>query len=516
MSGPTFIEATDFRNTSSVPANNYAPPATMPAQNVLLDYAGYNGVLTDKATAQTAFDALDRHASAHQAGGSDVVQLDTIKEQVVVTHGFSVGNVVYRKPGTPATWDTAKADAVATAEAIGVIESVSGTDSFVVVYNGKITGLSGLTDGAAYFLSAATAGLLTTDEPSTVGYVSKPVLIATSTTTGVVLQHRGMVVGPLVGVSSYVEFTGGDVSITATSEATANTIVTADAITFDGSTQIDIEFFSPKVRPPTTANYSLLLCLYDGSTSIGVLSCVTTDEATNVQEVPVLGRRRITPTNASHTYSVRAYVNGGTGYVRGGAGGTSDYVPGYIRISSAKAAAITGPLPVTHGGTGASTTEAARGNIGLTGEIIIYAGSSAPTGWLFCGGQGVSRTTYATLFGVIGTTYGAGDGSTTFNIPDLRGRAVAGKDDMGGSAANRITNAVCGITGTTLGAVGGDQNLHQHSHLIAAGAAAFASGGAGTVSKVEAGGGTYDTANAGTGASQNVQPSIVLNYLIKY
>lgn len=59
---------------------------------------------------------------------------------------------------------------------------------------------------------------------------------------------------------------------------------------------------------------------------------------------------------------------------------------------------------------------------------LPYAGSAAPAGWLLCDGQAVSRTTYAALFAVIGTVYGAGDGSTTFNVPDCRGRVVAGRD----------------------------------------------------------------------------------------
>ena len=60
------------------------------------------------------------------------------------------------------------------------------------------------------------------------------------------------------------------------------------------------------------------------------------------------------------------------------------------------------------------------------GMIFAYAGASAPTGFLLCDGSAVSRTTYAGLFSLIGTTYGAGDGSTTFNVPDLRGRFAIG------------------------------------------------------------------------------------------
>lgn len=89
------------------------------------------------------------------------------------------------------------------------------------------------------------------------------------------------------------------------------------------------------------------------------------------------------------------------------------------------------------------------------GAYIPFGGSTAPAGWLLCYGQAVSRTTYAALFAAIGTAHGTGDGSTTFNVPDLRGRVPAGKDNMGGSAASRLTTAGSGVDGATLGAVGG-------------------------------------------------------------
>lgn len=105
------------------------------------------------------------------------------------------------------------------------------------------------------------------------------------------------------------------------------------------------------------------------------------------------------------------------------------------------------------------------------GSIVEYAGSTAPTNWLLCFGQAISRTTYATLFGIIGTTYGVGDGSTTFNIPDKRGRVSVGKDNMGGSAASRVTTGGSAIDGSTLGASGGGQTqtlttaqIPSHTH----------------------------------------------------
>ena len=71
------------------------------------------------------------------------------------------------------------------------------------------------------------------------------------------------------------------------------------------------------------------------------------------------------------------------------------------------------------------------------GAVSAFAQSSAPTGWLKCNGQLVSRTTYADLFSAIGTTYSAGDGSTTFGVPDLRGEFIRGFDDGRGVDSGR-------------------------------------------------------------------------------
>lgn len=118
-----------------------------------------------------------------------------------------------------------------------------------------------------------------------------------------------------------------------------------------------------------------------------------------------------------------------------------------------------------------------------TGDIKIWPDNTAPTGWLFCGGQAVSRATYANLFALLGTGYGAGDGSTTFNVPDLRGRSVFGRDDMGGAGtAGRITLAGSGITGTTLNFAGGSETVtlttaqipsHTHAGTTASNGAHF-------------------------------------------
>lgn len=172
--------------------------------------------------------------------------------------------------------------------------------------------------------------------------------------------------------------------------------------------------------------------------------------------------------------------------------------------------------------------------------VIDYAGDTEPEGWLFTYGQAVSRTTYARLFNTIGTRYGAGDGSTTFNIPDIRGRVVAGRDDMGGSAANRLVNS---ITGSVLGNTGGDErftiattNLPPytpsgsigHNFTVSVpGVLSFPVNAGSSVltyrhdvgnTAVAVSGSATFTGNAQGGAStpiNNIQPLIILNKLIK-
>lgn len=72
------------------------------------------------------------------------------------------------------------------------------------------------------------------------------------------------------------------------------------------------------------------------------------------------------------------------------------------------------------------------------GSILPYGGSAAPSGWLLCQGQAVSRTTYAGLFAVIRTSFGSGDGSTTFNLPDLRNKAAMGAGTTGALGASQL------------------------------------------------------------------------------
>lgn len=157
------------------------------------------------------------------------------------------------------------------------------------------------------------------------------------------------------------------------------------------------------------------------------------------------------------------------------------------------------------------------------GTVADFAGASAPNGWLFCYGQAVSRSLYSALFSAIGTAFGAGDGSTTFNLPDARGRALFGKDDMGGAAANRLTSGGSGVAGATLGANGGAETvtlstaqMPAHTHNFTAVISSGTNGLSGPTLGSDKNLASSVTASLGGGGAHNtVPPALVMNKIIK-
>ncbi len=181
------------------------------------------------------------------------------------------------------------------------------------------------------------------------------------------------------------------------------------------------------------------------------------------------------------------------------------------------------------------------------GSVWPFAGASAPSAnWLLCDGSIVAQATYVSLFALISTTYNTGgEGAGNFRLPDIRGRVIAGQDDMGGTSANRLTNPVStigGIDGDVLGGTGGAEthviteaqlDAHTHSNSVSAPTVTpmyrnnqFENAGLGaypvTWSEADIGAGTSAHAHtvtiADTGSSaahNNVQPTIIMNYIIR-
>lgn len=158
------------------------------------------------------------------------------------------------------------------------------------------------------------------------------------------------------------------------------------------------------------------------------------------------------------------------------------------------------------------------------GSILPYGGSSSPSGYLLCDGSVVSRTTYAALYAVVGHSFGTDPGSGNFYLPDMRGRIPLGKDDMGGTSADRVTN----VQADTIGGVEGDENSQAHTHVLQDSVSDkmyTLHPQSGTLkSLIGLTPATWDAATAanelrtlstGDGSSKNLQPYTTINYIIK-
>jgi len=157
------------------------------------------------------------------------------------------------------------------------------------------------------------------------------------------------------------------------------------------------------------------------------------------------------------------------------------------------------------------------------GVIVPYGVTAAPTGFLLCDGTAVSRSTYSALFAIVSSLYGDGNGSSTFNVPDLRGRFLAGWDAGAGDNVLTSTAGASGsmIVGASIANTGGIQAVqlsvaeipaHAHTYTRYATKEGGNEGGGGvwmnnnTVSTAEAG---------GDGAHSNIPPAMILNFIIK-
>jgi len=159
-----------------------------------------------------------------------------------------------------------------------------------------------------------------------------------------------------------------------------------------------------------------------------------------------------------------------------------------------------------------------------TGSVMPFAGSAAPNGWLLCNGSAVSRIVYSNLFSAISTNYGAGDGTTTFNLPDFRGRTLVGAGVGGVDSSGRA------LTSRSLGQTGGEEvhqltiaemPVHQH-YSFGENLPSWSYGTYGPNNNQGPDSGDGDnyllgtTSAGGDQAHNNIQPFGVVNCIIKY
>lgn len=260
----------------------------------------------------------------------------------------------------------------------------------------------------------------------------------------------------------------------------------------------------------------------------GIVELATSSEAAAGTDAT----RATTPASLAPIFSAINTALGSTA----GAGHTHPFtdITGQIAASQIANGTITLAMLVT----------AVQQALNPVGVMDMWPTGSPPTGWLICNGQAVSRTTYAALFGVIGIVYGPGDGSTTFNLPNFKGRVPVGFDSAQTEfnalgklfgekthlltlaespshvhAAGSLATGSSGSHGHTIGA----QNVASGSNPWGLPADGGVAGTAGNHAN-----GTYpsgdhthpitgDTGSAGGGAAHNnIQPSIAVNIIIKY
>jgi hypothetical protein len=249
-----------------------------------------------------------------------------------------------------------------------------------------------------------------------------------------------------------------------------------------------------------------------------------------------------------------------------GSGTVNSGTTGQLAYYAANGTAVSGTTALPSGTT--ATTQTAGDNSTKvattayvdaampTGVVMPYVGSAAPAGWLLMAGTIGDATSGATnranadtinIYTLIWTAMAdaqapvsGGRGASAaadfaahkaIALPDMRGRTAFGKDNMGGSAANRVTSGISGVAGTTLGAVGGDERMQSHNHLIndpghthgmltradltnGGGAGAFASASSNLGQTTQTGGTGITIQNNGAGNSQNMPPTVILNYII--
>lgn len=314
----------------------------------------------------------------------------TATVEVTAPNSFTVGQLVRVTNNPSAPYALAQANTASNAVVFGIVSAASPA-SYTVTTFGKVTQLSGLSAGTLYYLSDTNPGLMVGVEPTSATAISKPVFIATSSTEGIFINQRGIPV-------SFANASGSQLLPSVTGQA--GKVLTTDGVT---SSWQSIGVKSISVGGITQTLQA------NGNVDITAVPSHTHDYAPTVS--PAFSGTPTAPTASVGTNTTQI--------------ATTAFVQGAVS-------------------TVAGTTPA--------GVVMYFTGNTAPTGWLEANGAAVSRTTYAALFAVIGTTYGAGDGSTTFNLPDLRGEFIRSLDKGRGVDTGRLLGSAQAAVGGGLAA----------------------------------------------------------------
>lgn len=206
------------------------------------------------------YDGTNFQLASGAGGGGDKMS----KSITQATHGLAVGDVV-RFNGTD--YVKAQANSAANAEVVGIVYLVSDADNFTLLFGGKVSGLSALIAGTVYFLSPSSAGALTATEPSTAGQVSKPLLVADSTTSGYLYNYRGTTI-----TASTVNLTAASQSEMESESSTTGLFVGPNVVKYSpGVSKFWVQFTSITTTAIITSyNVSSLVDIATGRTTINI------------------------------------------------------------------------------------------------------------------------------------------------------------------------------------------------------------------------------------------------------
>ena len=341
---------------------------------------------------------------------------------------------------------SANASAALTLASSGV---AAGTyKSLTVDAKGRVTAGADVVTGLVTASAATgTANEATTNTNTFLNITEKVGTAVASAGTSTQIQGAGSVTvasdtAGKITITGAQSITGN--AATATKLATARTLTVSGAaegsVAFDGSANVSIATTTPRVSPSVDPTSTFRAAIFGASTDM--VKVVRTATA-GFENLPQYGPCLAWSTSDTHAFFSPSYS---TPKIRVGAGSgtniawakdlafTDSDITGNAATATklATARTING---VAFDGTANITLPSSDGT--PAGAVMTFARSTPPAGWLKANGVAVSRTTYADLFAAIGTTFGTGNGSTTFNLPDLRGEFLRGWDDARGVDAGR-------------------------------------------------------------------------------